>query len=256
MFWNRAKSPIDEETEDWLIECWSWLLANLIGLEQLRELPLVLPTPEFFPPSDAVGHDRADHVFRSVAAWSWTQDWPFVLVPQEEGFNPVLGPMAVVQNVESEPAGTFFLGPGEPMRITYDPALLDRPMSLVATFIHEIAHAILLGIGKDVPGGPEFEEWATDLTTVFLGFGIFGANCAVEFQQFHDVGGGAQGWSLRRSGYLSESEWAFALALFLSSRGESMEAAAPWLKPTPLTLLKKSLRYFERYPERLAALGR
>lgn len=254
MFWKRARSPIDEETEDWLIDCWGWLLANLDGLEQLRNFPLVLPTPEFFPPSEAVGQERADHVFRCVAALSGTQDWPFVLIAQEEGFNPVLGPMTVVQNVEPEPLGTFSIGPGEPMRITYDPALLDRPMNLIATFIHEIAHALLLGVGKEVPGGQEFEEWATDLTTVFLGFGIFGANCAVEFEQFHDVGGGAQGWSLRRSGYLSETEWTFALALFLSSRGETFEAASRWLKPGPRTLLKKALKYLEQNPDRLAAL--
>jgi hypothetical protein len=125
---------------------------------------------------------------------------------------------------------------------------------LIGTFIHEIAHAILSGVEQEIPGGSEMEEYATDLATAFLGFGVFGANSAFDFQQYSDIGTGTQGWSVRGLGYLTEAEWVFAIAIFLSLRNESMASVAEWLKPTPRTLLKKAMRYLERHPERLSSL--
>lgn len=254
MFWFGRKSPVDEETEDWIVACWRWLLDNLNGLEELRRFPLVLPNMAFFPPTRKEGHEKAQHVFQTVAELCGAGAWPFDLVSQEEGFNPNLGPLAVVQNVQPEPAGTFSYRPDKRLTVSYDPALLERPSNLIATFAHEIAHAIMLGIEQEVPGGLEMEEYATDVATVFLGFGVFGANSAFEFQQFSDVGTGTQGWSVQGTGYLTEAEWAFAIAIFLSLRNESMASVAEWLKPTPGTLLKKAMRYLERHPERLSSL--
>jgi len=254
MFWSGRKSPIDEESEDWLIACWRWLLDYLDDLKQLRGFPLVLPNMAFFPSTRKEGHERAEYYFRAVAALCGTAEWPFDLVPQQEGVNPKLGPPAVVQNVEPEPHGTFSFRPGQRLKVSYDPGLLEHPVNLIATFIHEIAHAILMGIGQEVPGGPEMEEFATDVATVFLGFGVFGANSAFEFQPYSDVGSGTQGWSMQNSGYLTEAEWAFAIAIFLSLRDERMAPLAEWLKPTPRTLLKQSMRYLDRHPERLSSL--
>ena len=107
---------------------------------------------------------------------------------------------------------------------------------------------------RTATGGPEFEEYAVDLATAFLGFGIFGANTAFQFQQFSDIGSGSQGWSSSRVGYLTETEWAFALAVFLSLRGEPKEVADKWLKPGPAKLLAKSMAYLAANPDRLAEL--
>lgn len=254
MFWFGRKPPIDEETEEWIVACWRWLLDNVDDLERFRRFPLVLPNRAFFPPTRKEGHKRAEHYFRTVAELCGTAAWPFDLVPQQEGVDPHLGPLAVVQSVAPEPAGTFSAGGGQRLTVSYDPALLDRPLNLIATFVHEIAHAILMGIEQEVPGGFDMEEYATDVATAFLGFGVFGANSAFEFQQYTDVGGGAQGWSTRSIGYLTETEWAFAIAIFLSLRAEPMAPVAEWLKPTPRTLLKQAMRYFERNPERLSSL--
>lgn len=249
MIWFGSKSPVDKETEDWIIACWRWLLDNLDDVEQRHIFPLVLPTKEFFPPTDKEGHDRAEHVFRTVADLCGVGDWQFDLIPQQEDIDPVLGPLAIVQNVEYEPAGTFSIRPNQKLTVTYNPALLDQPMNMVATFIHEISHAILLGTNQEVPGGYDMEEYATDLATVFLGFGVFGANSAFEFQQFSDNATSTQGWSTRSAGYLTEAEWALAIAIFLSLRNVTMDSVAEWLKPSPRTLLKNSMKYLERHPE-------
>lgn len=254
MFWTGKKSPVDQESEDWLIECWQWLIDNLDGFEKFRSFPLVLPTFDFFPMAAAEGHATAIEIFEIVAGLTGTANWPFDLIPQEDDINPVLGPLTVVQNAEAGPAGTFSVPSTARLAITYNPGLLDRPIPLIATFAHEIAHAILLTIREEVPGGPDLEEWATDVATVYLGFGLFGANSSVDFHQFSDVGSGSQGWSFRGVGYLNEAEWAFSLAIFLTLRGQAPEDAYKWLKPALRTLLKKSMRYLARHPERLAPL--
>jgi len=223
-------------------------------LEQMRRFPLILPNLAFFPPTRERGHAKAKHYFRKVTELCGAAAWPFELVAQEESFNPQLGPLAVVRNVAPDPAGTFSLSSERKLTVTYDPDLLGRPTHLVATLVHEVAHAILMGIEAEVPGGSEMEEYATDVATVFLGFGTFGANTAFEIRQYTDIGSGTQGWSMRNTGYLVEAEWAFALAIFLSWRNEPMTAVTECLKPTPRTLLKQSMRYFARHPDRLSVL--
>jgi hypothetical protein len=168
----------------------------------------------------------------------------------------VLGPLAVIQNAPADPAGTFSIQEDARITVTYNPDLISQPGQLIATFAHEIAHALLHAVPFDVPGGEEFEEYATDVTVAFRGFGIFGANHAYEFSQFSDAAIGTQGWASRRMGYLSQTQWAFCLAIFLYLRDEKPDAALKWLKPGPAATLRKSLKYFNANPERLAALKR
>lgn len=96
--------------------------------------------------------------------------------------------------------------------ITYNPASVARPLSLVATFAHELAHFPGFGATEPPPGGEEFEEPATDLLAVYLGFGVFLANSAFNFEQHSDFE--THGWSWQRQGHLSEGEMVYALAIF------------------------------------------
>jgi hypothetical protein len=89
----------------------------------------------------------------------------FRLIPQEKAINPVVGGNAIVQNVPRSPAGTFRSGRRR-SRVTYDPDLVTRPMDLVATFAHELCHALLQTKGRP-PGGNENDEFATDLAVTF-----------------------------------------------------------------------------------------
>ena len=94
---------------------------------------------------------------------------------------------------------------------------LADPMTLVATISHELGHVILLGRGLVDPKTPDHEQM-TDLLTVFLGLGVFTANCSGRFKQFQDSK--RQGWSMQRLGYLSEEIYGYALAKFASERRE------------------------------------
>jgi hypothetical protein len=247
LFW-KPKSPLTADDEEWQIECWRWLIENFDGPEALRQRRLVEPTGEFFPSAKKQGHAQAEYVFELTAAlMGLSPDW-FELVPQEEAINPIVGQYAIVKNVPLSPAGTFGSDGSGGLSITYDPGLIARPMDLVATLAHELCHALLLQTKEKPPGGDECEEFATDLAVTFFGLGIFGANAAFNFSQFSDPSTGMQGWSTRRTGYLTDIEWGFSLALFALSTDTPDERIAGHLKVSPAAHFRKSLKYLRANP--------
>jgi len=211
MFW-RAKSPIDQDDEIWQLECWRWLLKYHGGVSALSQRTLVLPTQEHFQWPRLLGRALAENVFAQVANYFNVNPTDFELVAQAESVNPVLAPLQVVVNAPVDAAGTFAVK-GNRMQITYNPDLLKTPMKLVATFAHEISHP-LFSVPEDPPGGPDMEEFATDLAVIFFGFGTISVNTTSNFVGFRDDATGTQGWSFDGLGYLSLAERTFALAVF------------------------------------------
>ena len=97
-------------------------------------------------------------------------------------------------------------------RISLNASQLQDPTPLIATIAHELAHLLLLGDRKIDRNLPDMEP-LTDLMTVFCGFGVFNANSAFNFQQWHSDGGRG-GWKTNRLGYLPEPVWGYALARY------------------------------------------
>jgi hypothetical protein len=84
----------------------------------------------------------------------------------------------------------------------------------------------------------------TDLLTVFLGLGIFTANSAFKFNQW--TGGGKQGWEAKRLGYLTESMFGYALALFAWARGEDKPQWSKYLEGNVKYYFRSGLKYLEK----------
>jgi hypothetical protein len=244
-----SKTFLDPDEEAWQLQTWVWLLEEWGGPEDLARSPLVLPTREFFPPTDAEGHARAEHVFGTVKALCGMEAWPCRLVAQTERGGRVAEFVHLVH--EHAALGTFSHDGTEAV-VTYDPASLSDPLQLVATFAHELAHYRLASRRTAPPGGEELEEPATDLAAAYLGFGVFGANAAFRFQQHGDAF--SQGWSGGRSGYLGERHWVFALAVFCAMTGADAAAARARLKPSLQGPFAKACAYLEKRPELLEPL--
>lgn len=248
-----AKPFLEPEDETWQIETWAWLLRRLGGRSDLVKSPLVQPNRVFFPPTEATGHARAEHIFALVKLHARMEDWPTELVDQPDRPERKLGPLSVLKTDEGGlPLGTYSHD-GRRATITYDPGSLQDPVTLVATLAHELAHFRLAALRELPPGGAEAVEFATDLTTVYLGFGAFGANCAFNFQQFQD--GLTQGWQTSRQGYLTERQWAFSLAIFLILRGEPVDTLRPMLKAHLYADLARAYKSLTGRPAVLAGLG-
>jgi hypothetical protein len=125
-------------------------------------------------------------------------------------------------------------------------------MSLVATFAHELAHYLTHGFGEEAPGGEENREFATDVGSVFLGFGVFAANSSFAFER---IGQGAfKGWSVRRKGYLPEPDLLFALAIFAALYRVAASDVLPHLKPPLRGSYKRACREVAQRNARLEAL--
>lgn len=252
MFW-RAKSPIDRDDEEWQLECWRWLLKHYGGVSALWQRTLALPTQQHFQWPHLTGQALAVNVFAQVAKYIGVNPADFELVAQEESINPVLAPLQVVVNGPVNAAGTYSLK-GKRMHITYDPDLLKSPMKLVATFAHEISHPLLLSIPEDPPGGPDMEEFATDLAVIFFGFGAISVNTTSNFVGFRDDATGTQGWRFDGLGYLSLAERTFALAVFLALAGKDAAQVLPYLESGPTAYMRRALKYVAANPSMIAGL--
>lgn len=240
---------LDADVEDWCLETWGWLMANLGGMKRFRQVPLVTATREFFLPTETTGHERALYVFEQVKLLMAMQNRPcrleaFDLPPQGHR----VGLYAKIQRGGTA-NGTFEIKDGEVI-ISYASELVDQPRKLIATFAHELSHYLLATILKPIPGGNDLHELATELTVAYTGFGIFSANTAFHFEQHQDPFG--QGWSSGRSGYFSERTWAFALALFAALQG--IELPRDQLKPSLADLTRQAQRYLKRNDALLAPL--
>ncbi len=96
---------------------------------------------------------------------------------------------------------------------------LDDPQGLTGTLAHEVAHAYRHH--EDLVQKPsELEERLTDLTTVYLGFGVLTLNATQRHRS------GARGWSTAHAGYLSPQAMAFLLAAQVVVRGEDPKRIA------------------------------
>jgi hypothetical protein len=240
------KSFLDAEDETWQLETWACFLRHFGGIADLRLSPLVTPTSDFFPPTDATGDSRAQHVFDCVRHHSGMTDWPCKLIAQPVRPEARVSEFVFLTPVDKGlPLGTFGVSDNE-VAITYDPGSLNDSVTLIATFAHELAHYRLAPLLEDLPGGEDMHEFATDLMTIYMGFGLFGANRAFNFTQHQSFMG--QGWGWSRQGYLPERAWAFGLATFLHFRGESANDVRPYLKPHLYSDLRKAKRYLERRP--------
>jgi hypothetical protein len=242
---------LDRDLEPWCLDTWAWFMRNLGGIERLKTTALATPSRDFFPPSDATGDARAEHIFECVKRAMRMETWPCVLEPYDRRESNARVGEYWFLNGGNAPNGTFRYDEIGAVLISYARDLLNDPAHLVGTLAHELCHFRLSRIDEPSPGGPEAHELETDLAVAFMGFGVFGANRAFSFQQHQDAFG--QGWRSQRNGYLSERTWAFALALFLSLKGQP-DAAKSWLKPGIAGDVAKALKYLDRNPEMLAPL--
>jgi hypothetical protein len=110
---------------------------------------------------------------------------------------------------------------------------LNNAQQVIATLAHELAHVKLLGEERIKKN----DETLTDLATIVFGLGVFGANTAFQFRNSFDS------WGYSRTGYLTQMDWGYALALFAYIREEK---APGWINFLTLNV-KSDFRQSERF---------
>ena len=252
-----GRKLIDHDVAEWQFDWFSWLIDNYSSGAGLPDSALVLPTDEFFPKVNWNSRNNAGRVFHLVKfQCGFNEGDLFDLEPQAGRPDASLGGLAMVETQGQTACGTYQLIPakyGRPREIIkYDADLENRPAQMVATFAHELSHALHNRSHDPLDIEPELYELFTDLTAIYLGYGIFLANMRFEFSQFSNAD--TQGWQAQGAGYLPEADMIFATALFMTIKDIPMEAALPYLKPRLQKMLKKGFRQLERYSDEVEKL--
>jgi hypothetical protein len=225
--WFKARCPVGQVEDEWITSSMRWLAAEF-GPVPLRR-PVVLPTDDFFPGGYRGTEADVQAVFQRLGVFMRLNLAPIRLemVPDEE--SGLLGNLPVTYSRRGA-AGHFQVVDGSPV-VTVHMGQAKRPVSLVATLAHELAHVMLDATGAD-PARHDLEP-LTDLLTVYFGLGIFNANAAFEYRR-----GASQ-----RLGYLTEPMFGYALAHYALMREETKPDWARYLDPNPRAFLRKGLRY-------------
>lgn len=242
MFWRKKRAGIDTDTIEWMLETWVWLDGILLPVDAEPLRSFVHPSRKLFADTALQGHARADHYFKLVQQYAGLEELPVTLRAQSPVPDVTLG-LSKLQT-GSHALGTF-QARGNAAIITYDPGIVSDPIQFIATMAHELAHYALAYAKDGPPGGEDLLELATDLATVHMGFGLFGANAAFTFQQHTDFD--RQGWSSARSGYLSEGTWCFACALFAEITKAEIDPA--YMKSSVASQIARNRQYLAARPE-------
>ena len=246
--------PIDEDEFEFQLATFKWLIAEFGDLAESR---LVLPTAEYFPSTGSPRPAGVDALFEETRRAAQMEEWPCELRAGESDRPIDAGNALLIRHAGANaPCGTFQVVEdpnGRHAIITYNPAMEQDPVGLVATFAHELGHYLMATSSSTPPGGWDLHELHTDLAAVYLGFGIFMANSARQFSQFQS--GGMMGWSSRLQGYLNEGALVTALVIFQRLAGRDPAEASRYLKD----YLRKDLRNADaalakRHPDMAASV--
>ncbi|CAM5763968.1 hypothetical protein LMIY3S_00989 [Labrys miyagiensis] len=244
----RRKPLLDSDTARWHLDNFAWLVRNHGQHSRFADAQLVLPSKDFFETDDQKGHAMALRLFGQVKAYCGLGESDIALVQTD---SPPSQAGGLVINHGKHAAGTYSWGWGrqEAPQISYGAKLLDNPQSFIATMAHELAHHLLAKSAAETPPvDADEDEHLTDITAVYLGFGVFLANSAFNMQTHAD------GWSYSRQGYLPESDLVFALAIFLKVKQISPGPAFAYLKADLGAMLRRALRDLDAHASEIAAM--
>ena len=245
LFFDDSECPVNSETREWLENCFLWFI-DTFGREKIETVNILTPTPEDFPITYDGELKSVLSTLAIVAKQMEVSPNDIVVDIYEEtrtefDAGGVFGNRLFLQNIETQNySGGLYFGLQEDNKyhIALEKNQVNDPVSIVASLAHEIAHIKLLGEKRI----EENNEDLTDLIVIIFGLGIFNANTAFQTKKDFD----AWGWS--KSGYLSQMEWGYALALFAYIRGEENPDWANFLSTNIKADFEKSIEFIHHNP--------
>ena len=240
---------IDVEVVEWQFEQFALLIENFSSGIGLPDSELWLPIPKHFPAwedSELPRANLAEHFFFLVKEQcGFNEGTIFDLVRAKTNKGELLGGGGIIHVSGNVACGTYQYEPrkyGQPKEtITYDSDMESKPTQIVATFAHELSHALHNRSREPLDIEPEIYELFTDLTAVYLGYGVFLANSRFE------VSSNTLGWQARGAGYLPEADLIFATAIFMEIKRIPPETAIQHLKPRLRKMLAKAMKQLSYY---------
>lgn len=236
----RSKPLFDDGTTRWFFDTYAWALRNYGSDIFRQDTVLVMPTDRFFPDRGGSAEDKALAAFERVRAYAGMESWPCEVAALAPGMAPAPAPTVEFGGAPRGPQAVVSVGgEGRGIPIAFDPELVRKPHALIAIFAQQLAFHLGRTAAEESPGGDELFGPTTDLLAVFLGFGLFLANSALTVCR-----GGCSGCavSVQALGYLTEEEFAYALAMFCVLKNVPAGEVEPHLKKTLRPIYRKAVK--------------
>lgn len=260
MFGGRC---VDDLVAEWQFENYAWLIDQFSTGAGLPDSELWQPIPEHFTLKTTTGHmytgrKLAKTIFDTlIRQCGFPKNHNIRLLPSHESKDKQVGETTFVRTLSDAACGRYIAKPLDDGRwdetIYYDADLSDSPNDLIATLAHELSHALhYRARDEHVDLDPDLYELFTDLTAIYLGYGLFIANTRFEFSGFQDAT--TYGWQAKGAGYLPEADIIFALAIFMAVKDIPAQAAQDNLKPRLRKMLKKANKQLRQYTDEIQAL--
>ncbi len=206
------------EEQEWLTQNVAELVTAQ-GVEPWLHAPIVEPTEEYFPEAEGSAAYLLDRVTRRLMQYAGLPrlDVRFHLLWEDDD-DEVANAQELGEGTSCQTAACYFGIENDCCQFGLNEAVTADAEQLAGLMAHEVAHAYrhFHGLARD----SEAEEFLTDITTVYLGFGILVANNAQRFRTGGEVVGGwsMHEWRLERVGYLPPQAFTFLLAMQTSLR--------------------------------------
>lgn len=217
---------------EWIESRWQWLV-DTFGSDRIRSLPVILPTPEYFPDAYSETEDCARQMLNRIGHYMGVAEGRVELMVYFEQGN-VLGIHGF-----SGTDGLYWDDQGRET-IAVEISNLKNPGNLAAVLAHELGHVLLLG-DKLIDAETEDHEPLTDLLTVCLGMGVITSNAAIV--EYNDNTALTIRWVHSRRGYLSMPMYGYALACFAETRHEVRPAWEKSLRPDLRWYFQNAVRF-------------
>ena len=233
--WFRPRCPVNDTVRSWVDWRTDWLIHEF-GRERLTNFKTILPLADHFPADYNASREAVRVLFDQVCEYLGIDGAGLDLAYYSEGarqnygFGPRFNRGTVGLYEECVDRSVIWL----------ETSNVNDPMSVVATFAHELCHYQLLGskrVGRDEPD----HEPLTDLAVIFFGFGIFAANASFRSSSYSS--GTWHYSSMKRQGYLPAPVLGYGLALYALLREETTPDWARYVRPDVRQPMRKALAY-------------
>lgn len=207
--------PLPEE-QQWLLDELAGL-ASACGIAPLLRSHILLPTAEYFPDPWTPDVRGVSRLCRRLLLYAGLGQLRVQVETYTNPSEPVIGPGLLDGSERQhriEGAAGWFSGIHDGCcSFGVDTNQLAESAAVVGTMCHEVAHAFRAH-HQLVHPDRQLDELLTDLTTIFLGFGVLTANGAYLHRTFGGADGELGVYRVRTSqaGYLLPEAMCFLLA--------------------------------------------
>jgi len=234
------KPLLDEETTQWLFDAYDWALSSFGSDFFYGDTILVTPTEKHFPSPVNSRQSMANSIFEQMVQYAGMQNWPLELIELTSEYEQPAPPSTITFNgIPRGPATAIALeGDTQTFQVTYTPDLTRDPSILTTVIARQLASHLASTADTSTLGDEELHGHLIDLLSIFMGFGLFLTNNAVMIQR----GCSGCGKSIQATGYLSEDQMTYALAIFCCLKKIPNKTVQPHLKSPLRSLFKKAIK--------------